>query len=302
MKPFAPKTALVAATVVLLLSAVSQSFASGGGGGGSSSGSRPSQSVPKFDPAEKYQEGVAAIKAGDAAKAEKAFKKVLTVTKKDANTNYLLGLSQAAQKKFKKAQKPLKRALKYDPDLISARGLLGRVYTVLGKTKDASKQRKALVDLQTKCGDCQDKAKINAALLQIDNAEAPTALIDFNLDQHSGDQLYLAAVAQINRGDYKAALSELYESAKVFGPHPDVLTYQGFANRKLGNREQALSYYTAALSIDDEHRGANEYLGEYYVEIGNLPMAKKQLAKLETICDFGCEEADELRRWIVKAS
>jgi tetratricopeptide (TPR) repeat protein len=82
------------------------------------------------------------------------------------------------------------------------------------------------------------------------------------------------------------------------GPHPDVLTYQGFANRKLSNYDVAISYYSAALKLDPEHRGANEYLGEYYVETGQLAKANAQLVKLDRICKFGCEEAEELRRWI----
>ena len=82
------------------------------------------------------------------------------------------------------------------------------------------------------------------------------------------------------------------------GPHPDVLTYQGFANRKLHNYDVAISYYSAALKLDPDHRGANEYLGEYYVETGQMAKAKAQLVTLDRICKFGCEEAEELRRWI----
>ena len=77
-----------------------------------------------------------------------------------------------------------------------------------------------------------------------------------------------------------------------------MLTYQGFANRKLGNYDVAISYYSAALKLAPDHRGANEYLGEYYVETGQTAKAKQQLVKLEKICAFGCEQAEELRRWI----
>ena len=89
-----------------------------------------------------------------------------------------------------------------------------------------------------------------------------------------------------------------HEAALVFGPHPDILTYEGFANRKLGHYDTAIGFYSAALKLQPNHRGANEYLGEYYVEIGDLKRAKAQLAKLDAICKFGCEEAEELRRWI----
>ena len=105
----------------------------------------------------------------------------------------------------------------------------------------------------------------------------------------------------INQGNYNQALIELKQSATEFGPHPDILTYQGFANRKLGNYETALSFYQQALAVDDNHKGANEYLGEYYIEQGQMTLAQNQLSKLESICAFGCEEAEELRRWIISA-
>jgi hypothetical protein len=38
------------------------------------------------------------------------------------------------------------------------------------------------------------------------------------------------------------------------------------------------------------------------VEQGNLPEARRLLARLETLCAFGCAEADELRRWVEEAS
>jgi hypothetical protein len=60
----------------------------------------------------------------------------------------------------------------------------------------------------------------------------------------------------------------------------------------------AVRYYSAALALAPDHRGANEYLGEYYVETGQAAKARQQLVKLEGICKFGCEEAEELRRWI----
>lgn len=70
-------------------------------------------------------------------------------------------------------------------------------------------------------------------------------------------------MGKINSGYYDSASALLKESAQVFGPHPDILTYQGFVNRKLGNYSKALSFYRTALAIESEHRGANEYLGEY---------------------------------------
>ena len=55
-----------------------------------------------------------------------------------------------------------------------------------------------------------------------------------------------------------------------------------------------LDYYKKVLAMKPDHRGANEYLGELYLKEGKLDLAKQQLAKLDKICTFGCEEFDDL--------
>lgn len=297
-------TSLTSAAVICAVSLFaisSNSYASGGGGGGGGGFSSPSQSAPRIDPVVKYQEGIAALQSGDNRTAEKAFRKVISVNKKHANSQYFLGLSLFGQEKYKKAKRPFEKALKYDKKLVAAHGYLGAVYQKTNKPKKAEQHRQQLMELKASCDDCKNKSKIDQALLQIDSAEQQSSL-NFDASPKRGDELYIDAVSHINQGDYLAALVSLEESASVFGPHPDVLTYQGFANRKLGNKDQALEFYQAALGIDADHRGANEYLGEYYVEIGRLDLAQVQLNKLESICSFGCEEAEELRRWIDSAS
>lgn len=279
------------------------SFASGGGGGGGGSFSSPSQSAPAIDPVEKFQEGLAALKIGENRKAEKAFRKVLKVARKHPSANYLLGVSLFEQAKYKKARKPLEKSLKYDYSLVLARGYLAAAYQRTKKSDKAEAQKQKLLEIQQACGDCENKTSIETALKianDVNSTAATTSL--FELNSSAGDAHYLAAVGKINSGDYDSALALLKESAQVFGPHPDILTYQGFVNRKLGNYTKALSFYRTALAIQPEHRGANEYLGEYYVETGQMALAKIQLKKLESICDFGCEEAEELRRWISAAS
>ncbi len=84
----------------------------------------------------------------------------------------------------------------------------------------------------------------------------------------------------------------------MFGAHPDILTYIGFANRKLGRFTVAEDHYRQALAVAPNHKGATEYYGELMVERGDLKGARAMLARLERICTFGCAEADELRQWI----
>ena len=298
---------LLAATVMTLIA--TPALASSGGGSGGGGGSGPTASGPSIDPAKKYAEGVEFLKAQDYKKAERAFDMVLDVASRDANTNYMMALSQIGQQDFKNARKYLRNAVKYQPNFPLARGYLGAVEAKLGDPAKANEQKTALADLKSKCAEtCAEAAAINQAISQIEtslaNAEAPITLSGDLVrlaSWNDGDVAYVTASALLNEGRYQDAIYSLNEAAVALGPHPDVLTYQGFANRKLGNYDTAISYYSAALKLDPNHRGANEYLGEYYVETGQMAKAKAQLVKLENICAFGCEQAEELRRWIAGA-
>ncbi len=121
-------------------------------------------------------------------------------------------------------------------------------------------------------------------------------------DHSDGDVVYKQAVAEINEGHYTQAIAFLKHSAKQIGPHPDILNYLGYANRKLGNYDTAIRYYREALAINPEHLGANEYLGELYAELGDLDRARVQLATLDRLCAFGCPEHEDLARQIHLAS
>jgi len=90
--------------------------------------------------------------------------------------------------------------------------------------------------------------------------------------------------------------------SKVVAKEPgnaDAWNYLGFSNRKLKKFDQALSAYQKALAIDPEHRGANEYLGELYLQTGDLENARGRLQKLDDICTSGCAEFDDLKAAII---
>jgi tetratricopeptide (TPR) repeat protein len=163
--------------------------------------------------------------------------------------------------------------------------------------------------LQTKitecAGSCAQAAELKAAADAVTEALSggPQARIDpreklLFASPASGDRSYLAAVGLINEHRYEAAIAELERAAAAFGPHPDILTYLGFANRKLKRFEIAEGYYRAALEAAPGHRGATEYYGELMIERGQLADARTMLSRLDAQCRFGCAEAEELRRWV----
>jgi tetratricopeptide (TPR) repeat protein len=108
---------------------------------------------------------------------------------------------------------------------------------------------------------------------------------------------YKKAVDLIDDEKYAAAIPLLQKSIKEKGEYADALNQLGFANRKMGNWKAGMEYYLKALALEPNHLGANEYLGELYLEQKDLPNAEKQLAVLKAACD-DCDEFDTLEEAI----
>jgi Flp pilus assembly protein TadD len=107
--------------------------------------------------------------------------------------------------------------------------------------------------------------------------------------------------AKIKAKDYQAALTELKVLADTH-QHADVYSLMGFSLRKTGDYSTALTFYKKALDFDANHKGAHEYLGELYVERGDLPKAREQLAVLTKLCPQGCEEREDLEKALASAA
>jgi len=278
----------------------------GGGGGGGGSMSVPSMSASGFDPAEEYRKGVDALKAQKYSDARSSFKKVLEVAPRDGATNLLAGMADAGLNDLKAAQKHYERAVKADSKLVPAHQELATTYAKLGQMDKAKAELAELQKLDQACaGTCPDAQTIKDAIAAVQAALGAPTQASLRTDPpllfasaQAGDSAYLDAVGLINEGKYDQAIEALDRAKASFGAHPDILTYIGFANRKLRRYGVAESYYRQALAAAPHHRGATEYYGELMVERGNLSGAKVMLGRLDSWCTFGCAEADELRRWI----
>ena len=296
-------TSLIGAAALIIATPSLPVWASGGGGGG---GSMPSSSAPQYDPAAEYRNGIAALQEQRWKDAERAFGRVLEVAPKDANTNLLMALSKLGRDDAKGARGYLEKAVKYDPDLLAAHVKSGAVYAKLG---DPAKAQAELDWLQAKsaacAGTCADAKTIEDGLTEVKaaiaagkQARVDAAGLPAFASSADGDQAYIAAVSLLNEHRYGDAIAALKVSQRAFGPHPDLLTYLGFANRKLKHYDLAEQYYKDALAIAPQHLGAIEYYGEMLLERGDVTGARRMLARLDSICTFGCAQSDELRRWI----
>jgi len=110
-----------------------------------------------------------------------------------------------------------------------------------------------------------------------------------------------AVRAKIDAKDFKGAVAEL-QTMLVKYQHADVYNLLGYSLRKSGDPKQALTFYRKALDFDPQHKGALEYLGELYVETGQIDKAKENVALLKKLCPDGCKELTELEQSIASAA
>ena len=114
-----------------------------------------------------------------------------------------------------------------------------------------------------------------------------------------GSADYVKAERAVKDKDYKGAIGLLEKVVASEPRNANALNYLGYSHRNLGEREKALGYYKRALDIEPNHLGANEYLGELYLQMGDLPAAEERLKVLEKACR-NCEEKRELAEKIEK--
>jgi tetratricopeptide (TPR) repeat protein len=108
---------------------------------------------------------------------------------------------------------------------------------------------------------------------------------------------YAKAKGLIDREQYRDAIPILERLVTKNPADTDALNELGYSHRELGHEQRALGYYLKALAIEPGHIGANEYLGELYLEMKDLPKAEERLAVLQKACG-NCQEFSELKEKI----
>jgi tetratricopeptide (TPR) repeat protein len=92
---------------------------------------------------------------------------------------------------------------------------------------------------------------------------------------------------------FKKALDYAENSTQLDATYYEAWNLVGYTARKLGDYDKAFAAYDKSLKINPLYAPAREYLGEAYLEKGNLEKAHEQLVKLEATGDSD-EEASRL--------
>ncbi|HTT80696.1 MAG TPA: tetratricopeptide repeat protein [Stellaceae bacterium] len=99
---------------------------------------------------------------------------------------------------------------------------------------------------------------------------------------------------EVNSGDFGTAIPLLTAIIRRQPRNADALNLMGYSLRKTGQFNLSLQYYQAALAIAPQNLGANEYLGELYVLMGETAKARHQLAILKATCGADCVQTRDL--------
>jgi tetratricopeptide (TPR) repeat protein len=102
----------------------------------------------------------------------------------------------------------------------------------------------------------------------------------------------------IDAGEYGAAVA-FFEAVLIDHPtNAESYNQLGYVNRRLQNFDEPFGFYTKALELDSDHTGAHHYIGESYLEVGDLAMAEYHLTQLDLLCLFGRADYFELEQAI----
>ena len=102
----------------------------------------------------------------------------------------------------------------------------------------------------------------------------------------------------ISAKNFASAMTALQAADKTFPNNADINNLLGYSARNLKQYKPAATYYAKALKIDPKHLGALEYQGELFMLTKKTSEAKKNLAKLKSLCGVNCGEYIDLKKAI----
>lgn len=145
---------------------------------------------------------------------------------------------------------------------------------------------------------------IAAAIFGLLSALAAPVLAEGTSDGSSTatatEGVYAEAKALVDSANFIAALPILINITRVDAGNADAWNLLGYANRKLGNLDEAAVAYATALTLNPAHLGALEYQGELFIETGVPDLARANFERLKQLCG-ACEEAEDLEKALMAA-
>jgi len=118
---------------------------------------------------------------------------------------------------------------------------------------------------------------------------------DSNSARKQAERAYADAYDQVGKGNadldnqktkdaqkkFKKALGAAQDAVRLDPKYHEAWNLIGYTSRRLGDYDGALKAYATCLDIKPDYAPAREYLGEAYVELGQIDKAREQLVMLD---------------------
>ena len=100
--------------------------------------------------------------------------------------------------------------------------------------------------------------------------------------------------------DWASAQAMLRDALAANPQNANYHNLYAYSVRKGANPDMnvVFKHYNEALRLDPKLKGAHEYIGEAYLQVGNVAKAKEHLAQLDKLCFFSCSEFSDLKKAI----
>lgn len=106
----------------------------------------------------------------------------------------------------------------------------------------------------------------------------------------------------LQRKQYKAATLVLNRIIEADRRNADAWNLLGYSQRKLGNLKRSARYYSQALKLNPDHKGALEYQGQLFITQNKIDLAKGNQRRLSELCPQGCEQLSSLTQALANAA
>ena len=109
------------------------------------------------------------------------------------------------------------------------------------------------------------------------------------------DPDFQAGEVAVQAKDWHEVIARMSAVTRRDPRNADAWNELGHAHRLTGDMDDSFRDYQKALQINPRHRGAHEYLGEAYLQVGKVALAEAQLKVLDKLCSRPCEEYSDLK-------
>jgi len=116
------------------------------------------------------------------------------------------------------------------------------------------------------------------------------------------DPEYARAQQLVQRKEWTPAVQVLEDFTRTNPKSADGFNLLGYSYRNLKRMDEALAAYNQALKLEPSHKGAHEYIGIAFIQLGQIDKAREHLVALDKICTFTCEEYRDLKKAYEEAS